>query len=185
MLERRAKIAKLILFGKPTQQEIADKLGLDHTTVSKHLKAIRDEWKQQAQEDIGEVIKHDLRKLDAIESEALEQWERSKKDGQKKVAEGVSAAPKTGKAGKADDDGASMPNKVKIETWGQCGDPRYLKIILDCQERRAKLLGMDKPTKVAPTDPDGNELPQGPVIVALPAQLDAETWARAFSKKPG
>ncbi len=29
---------------------------------------------------------------------------------------------------------------------------------------------------------DGSELPQGPVIVALPAQLGAEAWAQAFSK---
>jgi hypothetical protein len=35
--------------------------------------------------------------------------------------------------------------------------PRYLEGIMSCIERRCKLLGLDAPNKVAPTDPTGTE----------------------------
>jgi len=162
-LQRRAEIAKLALFGRPTQQEIADKIGVDVATVCRHLKAIRGEWKQQAQADINEVIAQELQKLDELEAQALAEWERSKKDYQKKVAESG------GRGGK----------KAKIETGGQCGDPRYLQVILGIQDRRAKLLGTDKPQKVAPTNPDGTE----PYKPMTDAELDARILE--LSKKLG
>lgn len=40
--------------------------------------------------------------------------------------------------------------------------------LLKIQERRARLLGLDKPTKVAPTNPDGSKEAKGVVIVASP-----------------
>lgn len=143
VINRRAEIARLALFGGRTQQDIAEALGLDQTTVSKHLKAIRKEWQESAQRDIAEIVAQELRKLDTIELEALTEWERSKKDWKKKVVD-----KKTGRAGVAE-------KSEKNETGGQTGDPRYLSVLISIQDRRAKLLGTDKPTKVAPTDPSG------------------------------
>ena len=143
----RAEIARLALFGNPTQQEIAEKVGLDQATVSRELKAIRAEWRESAVTDIEQVIAQELQKLDALEAQALAEWERSKKDWQKKVVEDKPAGSRGG-GGKS----------AKIETGGQTGDPRYLQVILGIQDRRAKLLGTDKPAKFAETNPDGSPL---------------------------
>lgn len=57
--------------------------------------------------------------------------------------------------------------------WGihylnaQAGDPQALASCMRIMERRAKLLGLDAPTKVAETDPDGNEKVAQPTLIKL------------------
>lgn len=172
----RAEIARLATFGAPTQRDIAEKMGLDQATVSRELKAIRDAWAESAKADVAVIIAAELQKLDRLEVEALAEWERSKKDYTKKVVEDKP----TGKGG-------SGGRSAKIETGGQCGDPRYLNVLLGIQERRAKLLGTDKPAKVAPVSPDGTSpaTPAAMALVALPAHMSPEEWAQAFSKPSG
>lgn len=172
-LNDRQRIARLRLFSK-TQQEIADELGLSQPTVARELKIIESEWQESARADIDAIKARELAQLELLEAEVMEQWERSKKDYEKRVVEDKPPGARGG-GGKS----------AKIERGGQCGDPRYIQAMVSIKDRKAKLLGIDKPAKTALTDPDGNELPQGPVIVALPAQLDAEAWAQAFSRKPG
>jgi len=174
-LKDRQKIARLRLFGK-TQQQIAQDLGLSQPTVARDLKVIEAEWQESAKADIDSIKTRELAKLDFMEAEVIAEWEQSKKDYQKKVVEEQPGTKKTAEGG------TIASRKAKIESGGQTGDPRYMTVLLGIQDRRAKLLGTDKPLKVSPTDPDGNELPPGPVIVALPAQLGAEAWALAFSK---
>jgi transcriptional regulator with XRE-family HTH domain len=141
----RAEIARLALFGNITQQEIAEKVGLNQATISRELKAVRDEWRKSAVQDINDVIARELQKLDALEIEVLTEWERSKRDWQKKVVEDKPRGG--GQSGKS----------ARIESGGQCGDPRYIQSLLGIQDRRAKLLGTDKPHKVAPTTPSGDD----------------------------
>jgi len=43
--------------------------------------------------------------------------------------------------------------------WERRDNPRNADVILKVMERRAKLLGLDAPTKVAQTTPDGDALP--------------------------
>ena len=57
----------------------------------------------------------------------------------------------------------------KEETGVQTGDPRYMTVILNIIERRSKLLGLDAPTKLAPTNPDGDE----PYKQIAPDEIDA------------
>jgi hypothetical protein len=54
------------------------------------------------------------------------------------------------------------------------GDTQATAIILKIQERRARLLGLDMPTKIAPTTPDGE------AAYNLPSISDAELirWAQ-------
>lgn len=59
------------------------------------------------------------------------------------------------------------------------GDLRAIDRWLRISERRAKLLGLDAPTKVAPTDPTG-DLPYRP-LADLETE-DVETLARIFSQ---
>ncbi len=50
--------------------------------------------------------------------------------------------------------------------WGRVvnGDVQALAIFLRLSERRSRLLGLDAPTKLSPTDPDGNPLTGGVMI---------------------
>lgn len=77
-------------------------------------------------------------------------------------------------------------DKLQLAIWPQAtkGHLQAVDRMLKIMDQRAKLLGTYAPTKIAPTTPEGDELPPGPVIVALPAQLGAEAWAQAFSKTP-
>ena len=45
----------------------------------------------------------------------------------------------------------------KARVRGSAGDPRYLATVIACIDRRCKLLGLDAPTKIAPTDPSGKQ----------------------------
>lgn len=161
MLSKKAQIAKLALFGNPSQAQIAEKLGIDQATVSRHLKEIREEWKQSALNDMTQIIARELSKLDALEDEALVEWERSKKNFEKTTVE---------KGGR----GTSIVEMEKTEEYEQTGDPRYLSVIISIQERRAKLLGMDKNSLLLGDVNGGSLKPRIIELVAPPAVIDAE-----------
>lgn len=76
----------------------------------------------------------------------------------------------------------------KLDKWtlaltpaAQKGDPVAIARLLQIEERRAKLLGLDKPTKVAPTTPDGNTSYQGIDL----DKLSTETLERIFKETEG
>lgn len=66
--------------------------------------------------------------------------------------------------------GAVMPEDAPV-------DPRLIETALKIMERRAKLLGLDAPTKVAGTGPGGS-IPVGLFLLNGPPQSDED--ARAF-----
>lgn len=136
----RAKIAEMSLFGNPTHEQISEKIGIDRSTVTKELKKIRQNWQESAERDIAEIIANELKKLDEMEIEIIGEWEKSKKDWQKRVVE--------------EKGGGKI---ARIEQGGSCGDPRYMTALIQIQDRRAKLYGLDKPTKIAPTTPNGKD----------------------------
>jgi hypothetical protein len=105
----------------------------------KHLEAI---WQATALRDITQVKADELAKLDELEREAWLAWRRG--IGRKQV--------RTTKIGGKDG------TEISLKTETLNGDPRYLAIVLDCQQRRARMFGLDAPTKIAETDADGNDL---------------------------
>lgn len=117
---RRAKVAHL--YGRcVTPAEIAEQLGVSRSTVSKDLNVIREEWRRQLASSVEERLGDEIARLDAIEREAWEQWDRSKLD-----AESVT----TGDSGEC--------RTVKK----QSGNPAYLDLIRKTIETRAKLTGL-------------------------------------------
>jgi hypothetical protein len=142
-LKDRETIARLRLRSR-TLVQIVQETGLSKATVCRELNIIEADWQAAALEAIDKVKARELQKLDHLEQETFEQWERSKQDAVKRVVE----------KGKGKGGGSTS----KLETAGQCGDPRYLNVLLGIHERRAKILGSDAPTKIAPTNPDGTEL---------------------------
>jgi hypothetical protein len=60
-------------------------------------------------------------------------------------------------------------NSMHMSLWPQRKNPRVVDSLLRIQERRARLLGLDAPTKTAVTDADG-----GPVQFVLKSILDVD-----------
>ena len=163
----RERIATLRL-KHSTLDQIAKETSLSVATIKRELVIIRKDWQEAAREAIDEIKARELAKLDLYEAEVLAEWEKSKKDYSKKVVEDRPAGTKGG--------GGRF---AKIETGGQTGDPRYMSVLLGIQDRRAKILGTDAPTKVAPTTPDGKD----PYKPMTDAELDARI--RELSNKLG
>jgi predicted transcriptional regulator len=137
---RRQEVARLSLRGW-VQVEIAQHLGVTQGTVSNDLKAIRQQWRQSAVRDFDLAREEMLRSIETIKREAWDAWERSKKPQQEATVEGEAPRQKTRK-------------RIR----NQNGDPRYLEIILRCGADQRAILGLDAPTKIAPTTPDGKPL---------------------------
>ena len=108
------------------------KMGLDYAIVPpmrvyKDLKQLLINWKREHEENIDLYITKELSKLDKIEAELWDAWERSKKRIVSKIRQ-------------------KKKKKERSETFA--GNPRYLDLVLSVQQRRAKLLGLDAPVKV-------------------------------------
>ena len=136
---RREAVADAYIQGR-TQAAIARDLGISQPTVSTDLKAIQTQWRESAIRDFDLLRERELQKLDRVEREAWEAWERSQKPSQQSV---VSTSG----------DGQRTQNTVK----DQSGDPRFLEAVHKCIAGRRALLGLDAPTRIAPTSPDGEQ----------------------------
>jgi predicted transcriptional regulator len=128
----RRKIADLYLQGW-IQADIADELTISQQTVSNDLKALHGEWLASALMDFSEAKSQELAKIDRLEREYWQAWERSCEDAESVTQEGT----------------AEGVDKVKKTSKGQAGDPRFLQGVQWCIERRCKILGVDAPEKYA------------------------------------
>ena len=163
---RRQRVGELYLQSH-MQTEIAEELGISQTTVSHDLKAIRKLWRESSVRDFDVVQEQELRKLDLLEREAWAAWRRSQQPAEStKVVQ-----DRSGK-------------RAHKTVQHQVGDPRYLEQIHKCITARRALLGLDAPTRIAPTSPDGEEAYHSHVMMEImriaeeskegPVVIDAE-----------
>ena len=110
---------------------------LTEASVYNDIKIIQIEWKRERFETIEEYMQMELRKLDKIETELWEAWEASKR-GKRRVKY------RGGEESEGEVTGGKLQNRV-AET--SAGDPKFLDLLLEVQNRRAKLLGYDIPVK--------------------------------------
>lgn len=139
ILQDRVNIAKWYLQGK-TQNEIALKIGVTRQQISYDLKKIMEEWKQERLKDFEERLLAELCKLDLIESEAWEAWEKSKKDSEKLIENQTK-------------DGVFTSFTIE----GQNAHKPYLEMIFKCVEKRLQILGflaIKQPKEVKENDLD-------------------------------
>jgi hypothetical protein len=147
ILSRRNKVAAMVLRGESNQLAICKALGMDpsqRSTISRDIKAVKDEWKASAVRAFDEAVGVELAKLDEVEKEAWAAWERSKADR-------TSSRTNRRTAGERQTDEAEQ------KTEKRDGEARWLEVVLGCVERRCKLLGLNAPTKIAPTTPQGDQ----------------------------
>ena len=137
--QRRQQVAELYVKGS-TQSQIARQLGVAQSTVSVDLKAIRREWRDSRIRDFDEAVAVELKKLEHLEREAWSGWERTQQPAE---------------STKVTQDGSGKKAEKTVKK--QQGNPRFLAQVHCCIVSRRTLLGLDAPTRIAPTSPDGKE----------------------------
>lgn len=134
--ERNAIIVKMYS-QKKSHKEIAKFVGISRPRVSQILRDIRAAWRETYMDSFNVVINEQLAKIDAIEAELWEGWERSKqfrrsiinKKGEER-GEWTDVKQQEFQVNR-DNDLAEPP-----------GDPKFLAQVQSCIDQRAKLLGL-------------------------------------------
>lgn len=102
------------------------------------------EWKRERMENIDDYVTQELRKLDKMEVELWEAWERSK-TGKLREKNRQNAKPRKVLE---DGDNPEYYGYEETTTETSAGNPKFLDLLLNVQQRRAKMLGFDAPIKV-------------------------------------
>lgn len=151
-------IEKLHLRGK-NEYEITDLLNsqrpyhLTREQIHYDLTSIATQWRAEYQRDRAEAIAKELASLQTLQAEHWQAWERTLEEKTRTRTE-----QSTNDGGTGDGDGKDRGRKAakaSVEKEDMLGNPAYLAGVMACIERRCKLLGLDAPTKIAPTDPTG------------------------------
>jgi len=165
-------IERHALRGK-TLRQIAELLAkerpytISHAQVGADLKKLKEAWRQESLAMVGAEKEKELRKLDVVESEAWDAWDKSKQATSRTTLTKKAAAAKKGE-GAAASDGGGTETKSAVQTTS-AGDPAFIAKILDVHDRRVKLLGLAAPTKTELTGADG-----GPLVTANIALNDED-----------
>lgn len=178
-----------------TYRQIADKLNIeikargnnytiDFRTVYRDLQKVLIEWKKEHADDMDAYVRKEVQKLDLMECELWQAWEKSKTG---KFREKVAKRPSRDELKDSYD-----TNETTTET--SAGNPRFLQLILEVMQRRAKLLGFDAPVKVDVTGLSAREqdtqVPQynagdlpNDVLFSLADKLQAGAYTRVMAQK--
>lgn len=143
----RALVAEYHLKGLSLRQ-IADELNnrpsvpytVSESTVQRDYQANIMAWNEQAAELTGADVQEQLLRLNFVEQEAWAAWERSKKPAeQTKEVERLRDL--------YDENGDPYDQAVLLESVeriskGQVGNEKFLRLILDCWDKRSRLKGL-------------------------------------------
>lgn len=124
---RRAEVARHYLQGEP-QHAIADALGICLGQVGRDLSALQAQWIQSASSSFAERRAQELAKIDHMEREAWQAWERSKRE------RGVTSSAKT--------TGDTTRVTAAVRKEDRVGDTEFLKVVQWCISMRCELLGV-------------------------------------------
>ena len=130
--DRRNKISELFRSGITSQNEIAKMVGCTQCTVSRDLKVIQQKWEEETIDNIDFIKKREIEKLSCLENTYWKSFEKSLKR---------TILSKEG---------------VQIEVQAP-GDPRFLSGVLNCIDKRMKLLGLEAPKKLNIKDETDSE----------------------------
>ena len=160
-----------------TQAEIASQLGVSQQQVSYDLKILQRRWLAESVAKIDERKARELAKVDRLEREYWEAWERSKLDAETVTLEKLGALK--------DGQGQIVGTKVKEvkKREGQSGNPSFLAGVQWCIDKRCEILGLDAPKKIDATS-KGEQI--GNVDTdAIVSKLLPELTARNAQEPPG
>jgi hypothetical protein len=129
ILRRRQIVADRYLRGQ-TQFAIAQSLEVSQQTVSSDVVAIRKEWRKSALIDFDAKQDRELAKIDALEREYWDAWERSKTEKQH-----TRTRKRTGKA---------AGDEAEVRKEPRDGNPKFLEGVRQCIYLRCRILGFIK-----------------------------------------
>lgn len=130
---RRLRVVNRYIAGE-TMREIAKLEEVSPATVCSDVAAVRKQWRVAMNHNLEEWKERELARIDMVESHATESFERSLAETKKSVAERTEA------------DG-EVTSKTRMEKQDQAGDPRFLRIMLDCVSERCRILGLYAPKR--------------------------------------
>jgi len=131
----KVEISKLLVRGfKPA--EIAERKGIELHSVRYYIKVIEDEWKLSLLDNMDKFKSREIAKIDAVEQEAWESWEKSK---QGRTKDQVNAEVNVGRDGTV----KRNPRVSRTIKESSVGDSRFLEIVFKCIEKRIAIIGLD------------------------------------------
>jgi hypothetical protein len=105
-------------------REIGEMFGVSHTTVKKHIHELVDGWRDLNLDFIQKTIVTGIHALNEVESESWKAYQTSFNDSEKRRTE----------------TGGKDGGKDVEEFRSNNGDPRYLKLVVESQKAKAKLM---------------------------------------------
>lgn len=109
-------------------------------TVHNDIKLLLAEYKEQRIDELADAQRVELAKINEVEKTAWNAWERSK---QRETQTDKSVVGENSR---------TESGTTKEETPG---DSRFLQIIMNCIDKRCKILGLDAPLTIQGTGTDG------------------------------
>jgi hypothetical protein len=165
IIRDRYEIARLYLKGE-LQADIASRLGINQSTVSRDLTFLHKQWIKAAEVNFSEAVAVELQKINNLEIEYWQAWERSMQIKESSTAKVIS-------------DSSGERNEAGTKQEQMIGDEKFLAGVRWCIDRRLKLFGLDAPIKIdwrqtLPADMDANEVEQEFLnILRQAAEVDA------------
>jgi hypothetical protein len=138
----RSEIARLYLTRMP-QAKIAELVHLSPGQVNADLAAVRKEWLKARVRNFDADLNRELARIDALEVEYWEAWRGSKLPRKQETTQQRQAE--------------TVALVVTVRSDEHEGNPQFLAGVQWCIDRRIKLLGIDAPLKIAPTNPEGDK----------------------------
>lgn len=132
-----------------TQTKMAEELSklrpysVTQQTIAYDLKTLTEQWKQQSIGSREEKAQREIKGIELQEREVWMAWEKSKQDAVRKAVEITNGT------------GAGAKEKKSATTEGQCGDPAFQRLLIELRTQKAKLLGLDAPTRQEISGPAG------------------------------
>lgn len=163
-------VAELYSKGKSFREirtEVIRRLNLETyslKTVHGDIETLLKEWRSERLENTDQAVTLFLERNRQHYEEARDEWDRSRKDRFRTDTKrkGVPIGKKGEKGGTDNpaDIITIMREEKKIQELGE-GDPRYMELMLKCEEQRAKLLGLYAPEHRILTGENGSPLVPG------------------------
>lgn len=138
------RLAELYVRGW-TQARMGQELGVSQAQISHDLKELHRRWRENTTLDLDDYKQKELAKLDELEREYWQAWERSQ------------SAQETKRQRKKTGEGWNESLQEMVSR-AQCGDAQYLAGVLKCIEKRSKLLGLDAPDRHEHAGNDGEPI---------------------------
>lgn len=187
--ERRANVARLYARGW-FQSDIGKELKLSPRQVQRDLDTIQRYWQRSTLVDFDKAKARELAKIDHLERECWDAWDRSKKDREARHSEVNEEPSTTQNAGQPPVPSVKLKKKIRVTTEGQVGESDFLRAIQWCIDKRCEIIGLYAPLRgtISLEKKDGAKpyhLPAGelladPIFADLILQLDERIATRAY-----